>query len=78
MFQYLVYSGDTVLEAGEPEYVVYNRDEALAMKRMLPNAWISVQIAYYARTREHASYIYIPVMRKLIAEIKELVELIYE
>lgn len=52
MFQYVIYSWDTVLEAGEPEDVVYNREEALAIKRTLNNAWIVVQIAYLARTLE--------------------------
>ena len=54
MFQYIIYSYDTVMEAGEPEDVVYNREEALAIKRTLNDAWIAVQIAYYARTREQA------------------------
>lgn len=83
MFQYLIYSWNTVLEAGEPEDVVYNREEALTIKRTLNNAWIAVQIAYYARTREQAplkkpSKESIAAMRKLIAETKELVRAIYE
>ena len=79
MFQYLIYSWDTVLEAGEPENVVYNRDEALDVKHTLNNAWVAVQIAYCARTREQApSKKSISVMRKLITETKELVRAIYE
>ena len=52
MFQYIIYSWDTVLEAGEPEDVVYDRKEALAVKHSLSNSWIVAQVAYTARTME--------------------------